>query len=73
MPCSCNDKVHRAAQLMSGDTDPATEVPDTTFVAFVQNSLAALRTLREEIRIDLNLAGQEVRDRWRSWLARRSP
>ena len=36
----------------------------------LQNSLAALRTLRDEIKVDLNLAGKEVRDRWRRFEAR---
>ncbi|HXI56561.1 MAG TPA: CBS domain-containing protein [Polyangia bacterium] len=32
---------------------------------FVENSLEALKTLRDEIRVDINLASKEVRDRWR--------
>lgn len=31
----------------------------------VRNSLDALQTLRDEIRVDLNLAGKEMRDRWK--------
>jgi CBS domain-containing protein len=37
---------------------------------FVQNSLAAIKTLRDEIRVELNLAGKEARDRWRRLEAR---
>lgn len=49
---------------------PETQVPETDLTQFVQNSLAAIRTLRDEIRVDLNLAGKEVRDRWRRLEAR---
>ena len=41
------------------------EAPETDLTELVQNSLAVLKTLRDEIRVDLNLAGKEVRDRWR--------
>jgi CBS domain-containing protein len=46
------------------------EVPDAAgddqdASAVVASSLAALATLRDEIRVDINLAGKEVRDRWR--------
>jgi CBS domain-containing protein len=41
------------------------EPPETDLTELVQNSLAVLETLRDEIRVDLNLAGKEVRDRWR--------
>jgi CBS-domain-containing membrane protein len=34
------------------------------------DSLAALRTLRDEIRVDINLAGKELRDRWQRLEAR---
>lgn len=44
---------------------PEDQYPETDVTDLVQNSLAALRTLRDEIRVDLNLAGKEVRDRWR--------
>jgi hypothetical protein len=30
----------------------------------IEKELAALRTLRDEIRLDLHLAGMEARDRW---------
>jgi CBS domain-containing protein len=49
---------------------PETQLPETDLTEFVQNSLAAIRTLRDEIRVDLNLAGKEVRDRWRRLEAR---
>jgi hypothetical protein len=49
---------------------PQQQVPATDIVAFVENSLAALKTLRDEIRVDLNLAGKEARDRWRRLEAR---
>jgi CBS domain-containing protein len=39
--------------------------PEPDLTELVKNSLAALRTLRDEIRVDLNLAGKEARDRWR--------
>ena len=57
----------------NGTTDeetPDTQVPETDIKDLVQNSLSALRTLRDEIRVDLNLAGKEVRDRWRRLEAR---
>jgi CBS domain-containing protein len=41
------------------------ELPETDAKDFVLNGLEALKTLRDEIRVDLNLAGKEVRDRWR--------
>ena len=49
---------------------PATQSPETDLKDLMQNSLAALRTLRDEIRVDLNLAGDEVRARWRRLEAR---
>ena len=49
---------------------PEEQNPETDVTDLVQNSLAALRTLRDEIRLDLNLAGKEVRDRWRRLEAR---
>jgi len=54
-------------------TTPGDEIPadlDTNFGELVQNSLAALKTLRDEVRIDLNLAGREMRERWRRLEAR---
>jgi CBS domain-containing protein len=38
--------------------------------ALVQNSLSTLKTLRDEIRVDVDLARKEVRDRWRRLEAR---
>ncbi|HVZ72914.1 MAG TPA: CBS domain-containing protein [Polyangia bacterium] len=38
---------------------------DTTVAEVVRNSLAALKTLRDEMRVDLNLAAKDMRDRWR--------
>ena len=52
------------------DDMPDEQTPETDVTDLVQNSLSALRTLREEIRVDLNLAGKEVRDRWRRLEAR---
>lgn len=49
---------------------PETELPETDLRDFVQNSLVALKSLRDEIGTDLDLAGQEVRDRWRRLEAR---
>jgi CBS domain-containing protein len=46
--------------------DPAT----TDVRNLVRNSLALLKTLRREVHVDLELAGQEVRDRWRRLEAR---
>ncbi len=56
-----------ARRSAGGDDDdtPDEQTPETDIVDIVQNSLSALRTLRDEIRVDLNLAGKEVRDRWR--------
>ena len=47
------------------DETPDEQTPETDINDIVSNSLSALRTLRDEIRVDLNLAGKEVRDRWR--------
>ena len=52
------------------DETPEDQTPETDINDIVQNSLTALRTLRDEIRVDLNLAGKEVRDRWRRLEAR---
>lgn len=41
------------------------EQPETDAAELARNSLAVLKTLRDEMRVDLNLAGKEVRDRWR--------
>ena len=49
---------------------PDEQTPETDINDLVQNSLSALRALRDEIRVDLNLAGKEVRDRWRRLEAR---
>jgi CBS domain-containing protein len=46
------------------------EQPETDVAELARNSLAVLKTLRDEIRVDLNLAGKEVRDRWRRLEAR---
>ena len=57
----------------SGATDddtPDEQTPETDINDIVRNSLSALRTLRDEIRVDLNLASKEVRDRWRRLEAR---
>jgi CBS domain-containing protein len=46
-----------------GPDDAGAENQDASTA--VASSLAALATLRDEIRVDINLAGKEVRDRWR--------
>lgn len=46
------------------------EDPETDLSDLVDNSLEALKTLRDEVRVDLNLAGKELRDRWRRLEAR---
>jgi CBS domain-containing protein len=56
--------------LRSDGAAPGEETPPTGAGDAVANSLAALQTLRDEIRVDLHLAGQEVRDRWRRLEAR---
>ena len=43
----------------------ADENPETDLSELILNSLAALRTLRDEIRVDLDLAAKEARERWR--------
>jgi len=49
---------------------PASEDADADIGELAKNSLAALRTLREEIRVDLELATKEARDRWRRFETR---
>jgi CBS domain-containing protein len=41
------------------------DAPETDLRALVQNGVAALKTLRDEIRVDLNLAGKELRHKLR--------
>lgn len=41
------------------------DAPETDLRALVQNGVAALKTLRDEIRVDLNLAGKELRHKFR--------
>jgi CBS domain-containing protein len=43
----------------------ADEPPDAEMDGLVANSIEALRTLRDEIRVDVKLAGEELRGRWR--------
>jgi len=58
--------VEIARRTTSTEEDgPEDQNPETDVTELVQSSLAALRTLRDEMRVDLNLAGKEVRDRWR--------
>jgi CBS domain-containing protein len=52
------------------DDMPDDQRPETDMREIVHNSLSALRTLRDEIRVDINLAGKEVRARWRRLEAR---
>ncbi len=47
------------------EDQPDSKVADTDMSAFVQNSLEALATMRQEIQADLHLASNEMRDRWR--------
>ena len=54
-----------ARRTTSDDDGPEDENPETDISEMIRNSLAALRTLRDEIRVDVNLAGKEARDRWR--------
>jgi CBS domain-containing protein len=49
----------------AGTDDDGPEIPETDLSEFVRNGMEALKTLRGEIRVDLNLAGKEMRDRWR--------
>ncbi len=58
------DIARRSQRGIDGDT-PDEQVPETDLTELVRNSVAALKTLRDEIRVDLNLAGKELRDRWR--------
>jgi CBS domain-containing protein len=48
----------------------AEEIAGEDLETVAQSTLDALETLRDEIRVDLNLAGKEVRDRWRKVEAR---
>jgi CBS domain-containing protein len=52
-------EISRRTTTLEGD---GPEQPETDLVA---DSLGALKTLRDEMRVDLNLASKEVRDRWR--------
>ena len=56
----------KAAEMMTPDVAKS----ETDLEDLVQNSLAVLRTLRDEIRVDLNLASNELHDRWRRLEAR---
>ena len=62
-------EISRRSATTDDDT-PDEQTPETDINDVVRNSLSALRTLRDEIRVDLNLAGKEVRDRWRRLEAR---
>lgn len=54
------------SDLMTQDEEsPENADSRTDVVTFVQNSLEALKTLRDEIRMDMNLASKELRNRWR--------
>jgi CBS domain-containing protein len=54
----------------SGEEGPEAEIPETDLSDLVQNSLSALKSLRDEVRVELDLAGMELRDRWRRLEAR---
>ena len=49
---------------------PVSAVSENELSTLVASSVAALKTLRDEIRVDLNLASKEARDRWRRLEAR---
>jgi hypothetical protein len=49
---------------------PRAKTPSADHSVLVRKRLAELRTLRDEIRLKLNLAGKEARDRWRKLEAR---
>lgn len=53
------------ARRSTGDEEEDSEQPETDLDDLARNSLAALTALRDEVRVDLNLAAKEVRDRWR--------
>jgi CBS domain-containing protein len=53
------------SRRMTATDEDGPEQPETDLTELVENSLAVLKTLRDEVRVDLNLAGKEVRDRWR--------
>jgi CBS domain-containing protein len=59
-----------ARRSVGNEETPDEATPETDVKDVVENGLAALRTLRDEIRVDLNLASKEVRDRWRRLEAR---
>ena len=44
---------------------PKTKTSNADVPDLVRRRLAELRTLRDEIRVRLNLAGKEARERWR--------
>lgn len=50
---------------VTGGEGPHTGGSGTHLREFVENSWEALKTLRDEIRVDINLGGKEVCDRWR--------
>ena len=54
-----------ARRTTSPDDGPEDEYPETDLNEVVRNSVEALKTLRDEIRVDLALAGKEARERWR--------
>lgn len=65
-------EIARRTTILENDTPPANapELPDGDVGDLVRNSLEALKTLRDEIRVDLDLAGKEARDTWRRLEAR---
>jgi hypothetical protein len=50
---------------MNTPTTPQVKELNAGQVEFVRRKLAELRTLRGEIRVKMNLAGKEARERWR--------
>jgi CBS-domain-containing membrane protein len=56
--------------LNAGEEAPGEPASEGELAELVANGAAALRTLRDEIRVDLNLAGKELGDRWRRLEAR---
>jgi hypothetical protein len=48
----------------NNDAGPRGNGPSTTPSESVRKRLAELKTLRDRVRVELNLAGKEARDRW---------
>ena len=53
-----------------GDLPHSDEEPTPSVREAIRNSAEVLKTLRQEIQVDLNLAGREIRGRWKRLQAR---